>query len=112
MKASFVGLSALALGVVFAVPANAVPGSRIKATEVGSSVVQVGCHWRHGHRYCEPAVVINFGKRHSRWQHVTATIMITTAITMAMITTKITTSATERVMRGKPPLTLARHCFV
>ena len=69
MKASFVGLSALALGVVFAVPANAVPGSRIKATEVGSSVVQVGCHWRHGHRYCEPAVVINFGKRHSRWQH-------------------------------------------
>ena len=99
MKASFVGLSALALGVVFAVPANAVPGAGVKATEVGSSVVQVGCHWRHGHRYCEPAVVIDFSRRHRRWHHVTTAIMIIIVDhDIITITTTITTSATERAI--------------
>jgi hypothetical protein len=67
MKASLVGLSALALSCAFSFPANAVPGSGVRATEIDSGVVQVGCHWRHGHRYCEPAVVIDLGRRHRHW---------------------------------------------
>ena len=70
-------------------------------------MVRAGCHWRHGHLYCQPAVVIDFGRQHRRWQHDHDHDAITTNTMTMTTTTTTTTSVTERYEGHTLPRTVS-----